>query len=422
MPVAPSTVAHGKESSIKRSDIGSFFTGLVPLFALAHFGHHLLIAILKPLLPLIRDEFVIDYTQAGLLDSAFTLSYGFSQLPGGWLSDRIGPRLLILIGISGVALSGLLTGFSPNYFFMALFLVMLGMTGGGYHPASVPLVSASVEARNRGKALGLHQIGGTFSHFAAPLIATAIAAAIGWRGSFIGLAIPTIALGFLLYVLLGRRGVGSKTASGKVKDQSELPTAPGHWRRLVAFLSLSVAGHIVITSTITFTALFLVDRFGYSGEAAGASLSIVYFAGLFAGPVGGYLSDRFGSVVVLISASLLIGPIIILLRLVPPDMGSITSVGIATILLAIGIARYVRMPATESYAITQAAGRHRSTILGIYYFASRGGSGFTVPIMGYFIDHFGFDISFTVVGIAMLVVTLIGAVFLWGGQSSQPDR
>ncbi len=92
---------------------------------LAHLGHHLLgQAILVPLLPFIRDEFTLDYTQAGWLVSAFMIPYGISQLPGGWIADRIGPRIVIAIGVSGVALFGLLVGLSPTYIIMIVFLVL----------------------------------------------------------------------------------------------------------------------------------------------------------------------------------------------------------------------------------------------------------------------------------------------------------
>ncbi len=62
---------------------------------MAHFAHHLLTALPVPLLPFIRGDFGLDYAQAGLVVSAFGLAYGIGQLPAGWLSDRIGPRLML---------------------------------------------------------------------------------------------------------------------------------------------------------------------------------------------------------------------------------------------------------------------------------------------------------------------------------------
>jgi MFS family permease len=171
-----------KVNSIKRFHVKSFFRGLLPVFVLAHFSHHLLIALLVPLMPLIRDEFALDYTQSGLLFSVFTMSYGISQLPAGWLADRVGARILITIGICGVALAGLLVGLSQTYAMMLGFLALMGVLGGGYHPASSPLISASVELKNRGRSLGIHLIGGSSSFFLAPLIAAAFAAS-PWVGA-----------------------------------------------------------------------------------------------------------------------------------------------------------------------------------------------------------------------------------------------
>ena len=144
---------------IKKYWARSNFTGLLPLFVLAHFIHHVVNASLIPLLPFIRDEFILDYTQAGFVVAAFTLSYGISQIPSGWLADRIGPRIMITIGISGVGLAGLLIGLSQTYIMLVVFLILLGVLGGGYHPSAPPLVSASVKPENRGRALGIHLIG-----------------------------------------------------------------------------------------------------------------------------------------------------------------------------------------------------------------------------------------------------------------------
>jgi MFS family permease len=358
-------------------------------------------------LPFIRDYFALDYTQAGWLVSAFTLSYGISQLPAGWLADRMGPRLLITIGISGVALAGLLVGLSPTYMVMLIFLILLGLAGGGYHPASAPLISASVEPQYQGRALGIHQIGGSASYFLTPLIAVGIAAASGWRGSFIWISIPTIVFGILLYVLLGRRGYGRGAKIEKPKADTETIVTPKRWRHLVSLIVLSIAGQAFIVSAISFVPLFLVDQFSVSEESAGAMLAFIYGVGLGAGPLGGYLSDRLGRVPLIIVVSLITGPIIYLLNLAP-YFG-----GILAVLLAIGMVRHLPMPVSEAYIIRQAPENNRSTILGIYYFGTRGGPGAVTPVLGYLIDHFGFHAGFSIVGAAMLVVTIICSILLW---------
>ena len=284
---------------------------------LAHFGHHLLTALPTPLLPWIRDDFALDYTKAGWVISAFTLSYGIGHLPAGWLADRIGARVLITVGISGVAAAGLLVGLAPTYITMVIFLILLGLVGGGYHPSSAPLIAASVEPQYQGRALGVHQIGGSASYFLTPLIAIAIATAFGWRGSFIGISIPAIIFGIVLYWLLGRRGYSKKAEQEKVTSNIEILSTPGRLRRLVSIIILSVGGQAFIVATISFVPLFVVDHFGASEEIAGVMLAVIYGVGLGAGPLGGYLSDRLGRLPLIIGISLITGPIIYLLNLAP---------------------------------------------------------------------------------------------------------
>ena len=399
-----------KGSSIKKFGFRSPFSGVLPLFVLAHFGHHLLTALPIPLLPMIRDDFALDYTQSGLVISAFSLSYGIGQLPGGWLADRIGPRILITIGICGVALAGLLVGLSQTYIMMIVFLVLMGVLGGGYHPASPPLISASVEPKNRGRALGLHMIGGSASYFLAPLIAAAIAIVWGWRGSFMTLAVPTFVFGIVFYVLLGQRADAKKTEHRIISNYNQTPPTPGRLRRLVSFTILSTFTQAAILSVISFIPLFLVDHFGISKETAAALIALVYSSGLWAGPLGGYLSDRLGRVPVVLTVCFIAGPIIYLLTLMPYVWG------IGALLVTIGIIMYVRMPVSEAYIVDQTSERNRSMILGIYYFGSMEGAGVLTPVMGYLIDQLGFYSSFTIAGAALIAVTLACSIWLWGSR------
>jgi len=375
----------------------------------AHCGHHLLTAIPTPLLPLIRSEFALNYTQSGLVISAFTLAYGIGQLPAGWLADRIGPRIVLTTGVCGVAIAGLLVGYSQTYLMLLAFLALMGLLGGGYHPAASPMISSSVEPKNRGRALGLHMIGGSASYFLAPLIAVAIATAWGWRGSFIGLAVPTMVFGVVFYILLGRWAVTSKTKHKTLSD-TEAPSPPGRLRRLVWFIILSTSNQAIVLSAISFIPLFLVDYFGISEETAGASMALIYSAGLWAGPLGGYLSDRLGRVPVMLAVCFIAGPAIYLFNLAPYGLGT------SALLVIIGVIVYVRMPVSEAYIVSQTSEHNRSTILGIYFFSSMEGGGVLTPVMGYLIDQFGFYPSFTIAGAALLITTFICSIVLWGDR------
>ena len=376
----------------------------------AHFAHHLLTALAVPLLPFIRDSFALDYTQSALVISVFTLSYGIGQLPGGWFADRTEPRILIAVGISGVALVGLLVGLSRTYIMMVILLGLMGLVGGSYHPATPPLVSASVQPQNQGRALGLHAIGGSASHFLAPLIAVALAAKHGWRSPYIALAIPTMIFGLVFYALLGQRLATTKAERAITSKNRETRHAPSHSRRLIVFIILSTSTQAVFLSVIPFIPLFLIDHFGISRDTSAALIAVIYSSGLWAAPLGGYLSDRLGRVPVILTVCFIAGPVIYLLNLIPYGWG------FGALLATMGMLIYVRMPVSEAYIVRQASGHNRSTILGIYYLSSNEASSILTQVLGYFIDRLGFYTSFTIAGASVMVTTLVCSIWLRGSR------
>lgn len=361
-------------------------------------------------MPFIRNDFKLNYTQASLVVSAFSLSYGINQLPAGWLADRIGPRILITVGICGVSLAGGLVGLSHTYVMMIVFLVLMGAAAGGYHPAAAPLISASVEPQKLGRALGFHLIGGSGSYFLAPIIAGAIAAAWGWRGSFIGLAVPTMIFGIIFYRLLGGLARPRKAQQPGAGVSNGAIPVPGRLRRLVAFMVLSVFNAGLTTSAVTFVPLYIVDHFGASEQAAASFIAVTYSAGLWAGPAGGYLADRFGKIRIILVLSLVSGCIIFLLNLAPYGFG------IGTLLLILGAIIFGRMAVSETYIMGQTAEHYRSTVYGIYYCSVTESGALLAPVMGTLIDRFGFYYAFTIAGAAAVAITPICAAFLWSSR------
>lgn len=402
-----------KDDTIKESKIRLLLTGLVPLFTLAHFSHHILTALLVPLLPLIRNDFALDYTKAGIVVLVFNLSYGIGQLPAGWLADRIGSRILLTISICGVALCGLLVGLSQSYLMMIIFLVMMGVAGGGYHPSAAPLVSASVEPDKRGRALGLHMIGGSGSFFLAPLFAAAMSKAWGWRGTFTWLSIPTMVFGIIFYIIVSRRMSTRKVTQSSTSQKGTVSSPPVHIRHLIAFMVLSIFTQAVTFAVIAFIPLFMVDHFSTTEGTAAAFLSVIYSAGLWASFLGGYLSDRYDALLVTLTVCFATGPFIYLLSFVPYGGG----MAIGALLLIIGILMYIRMPVSEAYIISHTPNNYLSTIMGIYYFSSMEAGGLFSPILGNLIDKFGFYASFSAASVAVVVGTIICLFFLRRSKS-----
>ncbi len=376
------------------------------LFILAHFGHHVLNALLVPLLPFIRNDFSLNYARSGAVVSAFILSYGIAQLPAGWLADRTDTRIMITVGVSGVAFAGLLVGLSQSFLFLIVFLILMGVLGGGYHPAAPPLIASVIKPANRGRALGMHLIGGSASHFLAPLIGVGIAAAIGWRATFISLSVPMILLGFLLFFVLRRMtGLHNTSDADGAEDASEDRAGGRRYAGLIAFIVMSTATASIFASVISFITLFFVDFHGLAEEKAGLYLALIYSAGLWAAPLGGYAADRLGARRVVAACGVLTAVTIAVIPLL-----SFSFVFIP-LLLAGGALMFTRMPATEAYIIAGTGLQNRSTILGIYYFAGMEGSGIFTPLLGGLIDAYGFKTSFLLMAALLFILVLLTGIF-----------
>jgi sugar phosphate permease len=80
--------------------------------------------------PLIRQDLGLSIADMGYLLSAFLWAYAFAQLPTGAMVDRLGPRILLTLGLSLWSCAQLLGGRVQGFgqFFAARLL--LGVGGG----------------------------------------------------------------------------------------------------------------------------------------------------------------------------------------------------------------------------------------------------------------------------------------------------
>ena len=374
------------------------------LFTLAHFGHHLLTALPTPLLPFFRSEFGLDYAGSGLALSVFSITYGVSQLPGGALADRLGARRLMTLGIIGVAAAGLAIYFTRSYFWLLVCLGLMGLVGGGYHPAAPPLVCATVPPGSRGRALGVHAIGGSASFFIAPLVVAATAVVWGWRESYLVLAVPTLLFGLLLYVTLGRFE-GNNGAGLAPAADSPPPEAAGR-PDFLFFVALSAAGTIMVVAGVSYVPLLLVDGFGVSEESAAAILAVVYLAGIFANMAVGFLTDRFSKKAILIATLMASAAALAAFNAAPYAWGTI---GLLSVLGALIV---ILQNAAESFVMAGTHPRRCSSVLGRYYFATIAGGGLFTPLFGALIDRRGFAASYVILALLLLLAAAFYAAWL----------
>ena len=388
----------------------------LPWFIMAHFGHHLLTALPNPLSPAIRASFGLSLTKATYVTTSFALAGGAAQIPSGWLADRIKPAILIAIGTLGVAVGGIFVGLSHTFTMLLVSIVLMGLMTGGYHPASTPLILASVEPQQRGRALGLHLVGGNSSFFLAPIIAGLIMTAWpgwGWRGPFIVLAVPTAIFGLIFYIYLTQRGGKGHADAARKRIAAENPPQPGYKRRLIAYLVMMVVGGGAGMSVNALLSNYMVDELGATTARAAILISILYIPGLIGGPViGGWISDRIGSVKVVIATSIISGLVIFGIK------SATLGFGFYAILFIMGLNMAIRMPVTEVFIMSQTPAKNRSMMFGVYYSTMQYTGAIFAPIMARLVEKFSYQTMFTFSAIAVTAVAITTSLFYFDARDN----
>lgn len=99
-------------------------------------------------------ELGLSATEFGVLLSAFSLSYGFSQLPSGILLDRFGPRIVLGAGLIFWSLMQALTGMVNSFSHFILMRIGLGIGEAPFMPAGVKSITDWYAQKNAARRWG----------------------------------------------------------------------------------------------------------------------------------------------------------------------------------------------------------------------------------------------------------------------------
>jgi FSR family fosmidomycin resistance protein-like MFS transporter len=393
-PVGPSAEERPGEELSLRSRRGRVMLGTITA---AHFAHHTSNSLLNPLLPLIRDTFALSYAQSGFAVSAYALSLGLSNGPIGIIADRVGSRLVMVVGLVLTGVVSVALAQAGDYVHLLVLLLSLGIISGTYHAPAAALISRLFSSRVRGAAMGFHITGGHLSFFAAPLLAAYLAATTGtWRTPYLLFAVVPIALGVALWFMTpSDRPL--HTTGDLLAPFREIRTV---FRTIGPLVSLSIAFQVGIASMLAFLALYLVDARGIPPAIAAAAFGFTQLVGVVGAPVGGWLSDRLGRRTPILISLGMIGPSVFLLTLVPNEL-------LVVPLAIFGIAFSMRGTATEVLVMDTAPAGRRGAVLGAYYLAAQPIGGVATPVFGLVAGAVGIAAAFTGVGLLLAAMSVV---------------
>ena len=185
----------------------------------------------------ISEELGLSKGEMGILLSAFSWSYAFAQLPTGALVDKVGPRILLAVGLAlwsvAQACGGLVTSMRQ---FVATRIV-LGIGEAPQFPTGARVVSNWYHVRERGLPTGIFNSSSSLGPALAPPILTALMAAFGWRRMFFVMGAAGIVAAVAWYIFYRdpqRAGLSQADLRSLRADEpaSSGDVSVAHWLRL----------------------------------------------------------------------------------------------------------------------------------------------------------------------------------------------
>ena len=247
----------------------------------------------------IDADVVFGEVSLGVAVAAFHVVSAVTAPGAGRVVERIGPaRALRLSGALAIAATAGIAAAGRSAGALIALLAIAGAANGASGPGASALLARAVPVRRRGLAFGAQQAGAPLAALLAGLGLAGVAAALGWRWSFV------------LAALVGAAAVAAVPPATRVAHRApsggaHVATARGGENRELRVLAVAAA---LASATSTGMMAFLVVFASHAGmpEATAGALLVLVSAIAMASRIGLGLSvDRWGGDALAIAARLL---------------------------------------------------------------------------------------------------------------------
>ncbi|AZP03911.1 MFS transporter [Jeotgalibaca ciconiae] len=255
--------------------------------------------IFNPIMGVVGEEFGLSNADLGLANSIFFLTYAVVQIPFGALGDKIGRRLVIMVGFVLFGLMTYASGIATTFVMFLFIRALAGIGQGAYYGPQYALSSEAIPTRTLTLGTAIINSGMAFGTSGGYLLSSQLVLENGqhWSRPFFIMAIPTVIVGILFYVLLKEKIVrpedqnktkeelqAEATNGGNGYDESEgakisLGSIFANRNLLAAFILVfaSIYANFVI---ITWLPTFLIQERGFEGASVGFISSLVPWASI----------------------------------------------------------------------------------------------------------------------------------------------
>ncbi|MDB5487338.1 MAG: transporter [Reyranella sp.] len=221
------------------------------------------------------------------LVSLTAMAWGIVSALGGWMSDVIGRRPILLVAPFALALALVAQAAAGSFFWVAVWATVGGGCAGAFTGVVFAEVSSRVADGQRGRALGWVMSGQSLTLVVGVPMAAAIGSVIGWRGWLLCVAGLSIAAVLSLFLTVGRGSAGH-TRGGGARPSMRSALSP----KVLALLSTGVAERICYGLAVVYFATFMQVTYHMTLFELAFPLAVFALGNIAGTVIGGQLADR----------------------------------------------------------------------------------------------------------------------------------
>lgn len=289
------------------------------LISVGHFMSHFYYLTLPPLFLFMQQDLALTFTQLGVMMTVLYAVAGVTQVPIGFLVDRIGARGVLTVGLivmsAGFGLVGLAPGagaalmnaglpFDPTYGLILALLAIAAVGHSVFHPADYAILNSSINPARMGRAFSIHTFSGHLGSALAPASILFLAALTNWKIALMIAGLIGIAV---MLAMISQWNSLHDDALPKKKDKAEKTdasdqAASGQSTKdgialllsfpMLMFFLFFMALTMMSSGVHSFLVLGLVSLEVAPIQIAGYALSAYLFASAFGILLGGEIADR----------------------------------------------------------------------------------------------------------------------------------
>jgi MFS family permease len=289
--------------------------------AIGHGVAHWMHGVVFILLPVVREEFGLDYTDIGVFGLVYYSAATAVNLLGGPVTDMVRRRERFqILSLVLLSLSLLAIGLSSSFALFCAASALVAIGNSLWHPAAIPYLASRFE-RRRGYVLSIHSMFSNLGDSIAPAVVGAMITGwfvvqIDWRQAAMLNVFPALLVLPLLWVFVLRDDPDVTQAQSSARMD-----LAGYWCGLLEQLKSKTVLGLALMAGLRSTAqggirvflpLYVTDVLGLPLAVAGFALTALAIGGAITAVPAGMASDRFGRrpvvmIFLLLSSVLIVG-------------------------------------------------------------------------------------------------------------------